>query len=97
MFQRIRCTPIRDDGGEQAPEPDAVRHVETAARRALAARDTVWLHKLGKPSWFTAIPMVPVFAVTVVSLVLLGLALVGFAMRAWKSRTPSRSVPAWHA
>jgi len=41
--------------------------------------------------------MVPVFAVTVVSLVLLGLALVGFAMRAWKSRTPSRSVRAWHA
>lgn len=31
---------------------------------------TVWLKKLGKPIWFTAIPMVLVFAVTVVSLVL---------------------------
>jgi carbon starvation protein len=31
---------------------------------------TVWLKKLGKPIWFTAIPMVLVFCVTVVSLVL---------------------------
>jgi carbon starvation protein len=31
---------------------------------------TVWLKKLGKPIWFTAIPMVLVFAVTLVSLVL---------------------------
>ncbi|HLL24978.1 MAG TPA: carbon starvation CstA family protein, partial [Kofleriaceae bacterium] len=31
---------------------------------------TVWLHKLGKPLWYTAIPMVFVFAVTLVSLVL---------------------------
>jgi carbon starvation protein len=30
---------------------------------------SVWLHKLGKPVWFTAIPMVFVFAVTLVSLV----------------------------
>jgi carbon starvation protein len=30
---------------------------------------TVWLKKLGKPFWFTAIPMVLVFAVTIVSLV----------------------------
>ena len=30
---------------------------------------TVWLRKLGKPIWFTAIPMVLVFAVTLVSLV----------------------------
>jgi carbon starvation protein len=74
---------------------------------------TVWLRKLGKPIWYTAIPMVLVFAVTVVSLgfqikyvvkatvgtapwingmvslVLLGLALalVGFAMRAWRTRS----------
>jgi len=31
---------------------------------------TVWLKKLGKPVWFTAVPMVLVFAVTAVSLVL---------------------------
>jgi carbon starvation protein len=31
---------------------------------------SVWLHRLGKPLWFTAIPMVLVFAVTLVSLVL---------------------------
>jgi carbon starvation protein len=31
---------------------------------------TVWLHKLGKPIWFTLAPMVFVFVVTVVSLVL---------------------------
>jgi carbon starvation protein len=31
---------------------------------------TVWLRKLGKPFWFTLIPMVLVFVVTVVSLVL---------------------------
>ena len=30
---------------------------------------TVWLKKLGKPFWFTAIPMVLVFCVTIVSLV----------------------------
>ncbi len=30
---------------------------------------TVWLRRLGKPVWFTAIPMVLVFAVTLVSLV----------------------------
>jgi carbon starvation protein len=73
---------------------------------------TVWMKKLGKPIWFTAIPMVLIFAVTIVSLgfqikyvvkatvgsapwinglvslVLLGLALalIGFAMRAWKTR-----------
>ena len=31
---------------------------------------TVWMRKLGKPIWFTAIPMVLVFAVTIVSLIL---------------------------
>ncbi|MGE0546226.1 MAG: carbon starvation protein A [Kofleriaceae bacterium] len=31
---------------------------------------TVWLHRIGKPFWFTIVPMVLVFAVTVVSLVL---------------------------
>jgi carbon starvation protein len=31
---------------------------------------SVWMKKLGKPVWFTAIPMVLVFAVTLVSLVL---------------------------
>ncbi|MGE3544966.1 MAG: carbon starvation CstA family protein, partial [Kofleriaceae bacterium] len=31
---------------------------------------TVWLHRIGKPFWFTIIPMVLVFAVTAVSLVL---------------------------
>ncbi|MDQ3340920.1 MAG: carbon starvation protein A [Myxococcota bacterium] len=31
---------------------------------------SVWLKKLGKPFWFTAIPMVLVFAVTIVSLTL---------------------------
>lgn len=31
---------------------------------------TVWLRRLGKPVWFTLLPMVLVFAVTVVSLVL---------------------------
>ena len=31
---------------------------------------SVWLKKLGKPFWFTAIPMVLVFAVTLVSLAL---------------------------
>jgi carbon starvation protein len=31
---------------------------------------TVWLKKLGKPMWFTLVPLVVVFAVTVVSLVM---------------------------